>query len=97
MPQFPGGNEAMIKFIAENLIYPKTAMDKGEQGRVILSFVIDKRGKVGDVKLIRSVSPELDAEAIRVIQAMPDWIPGKQKGKAVNVRYTIPILYQLPK
>ena len=97
MPQFPGGNEAMIKFIAENLIYPKTAMDKGEQGRVILSFVIDKRGKVDDVKLIRSVSPELDAEAIRVIQAMPDWIPGKQKGKAVNVRYTIPILYQLPK
>ena len=96
MPQFPGGNEAMQKFIAENLIYPKTAMDKGEQGRVILSFVIDKRGKVGDVKLIRSVSPELDAEAIRVIQAMPDWIPGKQKGKAVNVRYTIPILYQLP-
>ena len=97
MPQFPGGNEAMQKYIAENLIYPKTAMDKGEQGRVILSFVIDKRGKVDDVKLIRSVSPELDAEAIRVIQAMPDWIPGKQKGKAVNVRYTIPILYQLPK
>ena len=97
MPQFPGGNEAMIKFIAENLIYPKTAMDKGEQGRVIVSFVINKRGKVGDVKLIRSVSPELDAEAVRVIQAMPDWIPGKQKGKAVNVRYTIPILYQLPK
>lgn len=97
MPQFPGGNEAMIKFIAENLIYPKTAMDKGEQGRVILSFVIDKRGKVGDVKLIRSVSPELDAEAIRVIQAMPDWIPGKQKGKAVNVRYTIPIVFKLSK
>lgn len=97
MPQFPGGNEAMIKFIAENLKYPKTAMDKGEQGRVILSFVIDKRGKVGDVKLIRSVSPELDAEAIRVIQAMPDWIPGKQKGKAVNVRYTIPIVFKLSK
>ncbi|MBR0452890.1 MAG: TonB family protein [Bacteroidales bacterium] len=97
MPQFPGGNEAMIKFIAENLIYPKTAMDKGEQGRVILSFVIDKRGKVGDVKLIRSVSPELDAEAVRVIQAMPDWIPGKQKGKAVNVRYTIPIVFKLSK
>lgn len=97
MPQFPGGNEAMIKFIAENLIYPKTAMDKGEQGRVIVSFVINKRGKVGDVKLIRSVSPELDAEAIRVIQAMPDWIPGKQKGKAVNVRYTIPIVFKLSK
>lgn len=96
MPQFPGGNEAMQKYIAENLKYPKTAI-KGEQGRVIVSFVINKRGKVGDVKLIRSVSPELDAEAVRVIQDMPDWIPGKQKGKAVNVRYTIPIVFKLSK
>jgi len=96
MPQFPGGNEAMQKYIAENLKYPKTAI-KGEQGRVIVSFVINKRGKVGDVKLIRSVSPELDAEAVRVIQGMPDWIPGKQRGKAVNVRYTIPIVFKLSK
>ena len=96
MPQFPGGNEAMQKYIAENLKYPKTAT-KGEQGRVIVSFVINKRGKVGDVKLIRSVSPELDAEAVRVIQDMPDWIPGKQRGKAVNVRYTIPIVFKLSK
>ncbi len=96
MPQFPGGNEAMQKYIAENLKYPKTAI-KGEQGRVIVSFVINKRGKVGDVKLIRSVSPELDAEAVRVIQDMPDWIPGKQRGKAVNVRYTIPIVFKLSK
>lgn len=96
MPQFPGGNEAMQKYIAENLKYPKTAI-KGEQGRVIVSFVINKRGKVDDVKLIRSVSPELDAEAVRVIQDMPDWIPGKQRGKAVNVRYTIPIVFKLSK
>lgn len=96
MPQFPGGNEAMQKYIAENLKYPKTAI-KGEQGRVIVSFVVNKRGKVGDVKLIRSVSPELDAEAVRVIQDMPDWIPGKQRGKAVNVRYTIPIVFKLSK
>lgn len=96
MPQFPGGNEAMQKYIAENLKYPKTAI-KGEQGRVIVSFVVNKRGKVGDVKLIRSVSPELDAEVVRVIQDMPDWIPGKQRGKAVNVRYTIPIVFKLSK
>lgn len=96
MPQFPGGNEAMQKYITENLKYPKTAI-KGEQGRVIVSFVINKRGKVGDVKLIRSVSPELDAEAVRVIQDMPDWIPGKQRGKAVNVRFTIPIVFKLSK
>ena len=96
MPSFPGGMEAMMEFLRQNMKYPKEAAEKDIQGRVLVVFVVDKTGKVRDAKVVRSVDPLLDAEALRVIQAMPQWIPGKQRGQAVNVKYTIPISFRLP-
>ena len=95
MPQFPGGNEALMQFLSSNIKYPKDAMDAKVQGRVVASFVVEKDGSVTDVKVLKSVIPSLDQEAIRVINAMPKWVPGMQKGKAVRVKYTIPITFRL--
>ena len=95
MPEFKGGDENIPQFIITNVKYPLTAMSKGIQGKVFVSFVIDEKGKVTDVKVKRSVNPELDAEAVRVISAMPDWKPGKNKGKPVKVTYTMPINFKL--
>ncbi|MEI6680635.1 MAG: TonB family protein [Mariniphaga sp.] len=95
MPQFPGGTEAMMKFIGGNVKYPDQAKKDNVQGKVFVSFVIKSSGKVGDVKIARSVDPLLDAEAARVIGSMPDWKPGKQHGEAVDVAYTIPIQFAL--
>ncbi len=91
MPEFPGGMEGMLSYIAKNIRYPKTA--KEVQGRVITEFVVDKDGSIVDVVVKHSVHPDLDAEAIRVIQSMPKWKPGMQRGKNVRVRYTIPISF----
>lgn len=95
MPEFPGGNTELMKFLAKNINYPAEAQQKGEQGRVIVQFVVGKDGKLSDIKIMRSISPTLDAEAIRVIKAMPDWKPGTQRGQAVAVKYTIPISFSL--
>ena len=94
-PAFPGGPQAMMQFIKDNLQYPQIAKENGIQGRVILQFVVDETGKVTDPKVIRSIDPSLDTEAIRLVLSMPRWIPGMQDGKAVAVRYTIPVIFKL--
>lgn len=95
MPQFPGGDQALFKFLSENIKYPVNAQKNGVQGRVIVQFIVRKDGTISDVAVIRSVDSDLDAEAIRVVNAMPAWIPGQQKGQAVNVKYTLPISFKL--
>ena len=94
-PQFPGGSKAMREYLKTNMRYPQIAKENGIQGRVILQFVVDETGKVRDPKILRSVDPALDAEAIRLVEAMPRWMPGMQDGKAVAVRYTIPVMFSL--
>jgi TonB family protein len=95
MPEFPGGMGEAMKFLAKNMKYPISAQQAKIEGRVIVQFVVGKDGSVSDVKVMRGVSPELDAEAIRVVSMMPKWIPGKQRGKAVAVKYTMPIMFRL--
>lgn len=94
MPQFPGGEDAMRKYLVENIKYPAVAGEVGV-GRVFVSFVIDKDGSVTDAKVLRGVDPLLDKEALRVVNAMPKWEPGIQYGKAVKVQYTVPINFSL--
>ena len=95
MPQFSGGTPELMKFLQMNIRYPKEAQDSGKQGRVIVSFVIEKDGSIGDTKIIASSSPLLDAEALRVVKAMPAWIPGKRQGESVRVKYTLPVTFRL--
>src|SRR5690554_4243287 len=94
-PVYPGGVEAMMKFLADSVKYPVEAQDKGIQGRVIVNFVVNKDGSIDDVNIVRGVDPSIDAEAVRVIESMPKWKPGKQRGKEVNVRYTLPVVFRL--
>ncbi|WP_455095225.1 energy transducer TonB [Prevotella koreensis] len=93
MPTFPGGMEGLMYFIANNLKYPEICGHF--EGRVIVSFVVNKVGEVKDPVVVRSVTPELDREALRVVRAMPKWTPGMHKGKPVNVKFTIPIIFKL--
>ena len=95
MPQFPGGDAALMKFLSSNINYPQVAMENGIQGRVIVQFVVTKNGSVGEVKVIRSVDRDLDKEAIRLCKSLPKFIPGKMNGQAVNVWYTLPITFKL--
>jgi len=95
MPEFPGGQVAMIDFLSKNINYPLAALEQGVQGRVYVQFVIWKDGSVRDVEVIRGVCQSLDNEAIRVIKMMPNWGPGIQRGVAVNARYTLPIKFKL--
>ena len=96
MPEFPGGAQEMMKFIAENIKYPVIAQENGIQGRVICQFVIEKNGSVTDIQVVRSSGDaSLDKEAERVIKNMPKWKPGKQRGKPVRVKYTIPVAFRL--
>ena len=95
MPEFPGGPKALMDYLMENVKYPKTAFDADIQGRVIAQFVVDKEGTVKDAHVVKSVDPALDAEALRVINNMPKWRPGRQNGKVVNVKYTIPVSFSL--
>ncbi len=94
-PSFPGGEKELYKFLASNMIYPKSSWDVGEQGRVFIQFVINTDGSISETRVWRSVSPALDAEALRVVQQMPRWIPGQKNGKNVRVRFTIPITFRL--
>ena len=95
MPSFPGGPSALMKYLSENVRYPVVAQENGVQGRVVVSFVVEKDGHITDVKVVRSVDPSLDKEAARVVKSMPSWIPGKQNGSAVRVKYNVPVSFKL--
>ena len=95
MPEFPGGIQELQKFLSKNIKYPAIAQENGVQGRVIVQFVITKEGDIVEPKVARGVDPALDAEALRVIQMMPKWKPAKQRGQAVNVKYTVPVVFRL--
>ena len=95
MPEFPGGVDAMMEYLQKELRYPESAKEKGIQGRVTVQFIIDKEGNVTGSKVTRSVDKDMDTEAIRLVKAMPKWKPGMQKGKAVAVKYTVPVVFRL--
>ena len=95
MPKFPGGDAELLKFIAKSIKYPVIAQENGIQGRVICAFVVNRDGSVVDAEVLRGVDPSLDKEALRVIGTMPKWTPGKQRGKPVRVKYTVPITFRL--
>ncbi len=95
MPKFPGGDQALREFIATNVKYPEKAKKEGKQGKVYVSFIIDKNGTVTNPKVERGVCPELDKESIRVVKSIPQWTPGKEKGKPVKVQFTVPINFAL--
>jgi TonB family protein len=95
MPEFPGGEQALRKFIANNIEYPVSAQENGIQGKVYVTFVVDKNGEVANARIARGVDPSLDQEALRVVNSLPKWIPGKQRGQNVNVSYTVPINFAL--
>ena len=94
-PEFPGGVEALYKFISKNVVYPKKALKNGIEGKVVVEFVIEANGSVTKVKVFKSVNPDLDKEAVRVVSMMPKWKPGSQGGKNVRSRFRIPINFQL--
>lgn len=94
-PEYPGGNAAMMKFLSENIRYPVIAQENGIQGRVICNFVVERDGSITDVNVVRGVDPSLDKEAVRVIEQMPNWKPGRQRGQAVRVRFTLPVVFRL--
>lgn len=94
MPKFPGGETALMEFVNKHIQYPKDAQEQGKQGRVICSFTVFKDGHIGDIQVVRGVLPSLDAEAVRVVSTMPTWTPGKQRGQAVNTKYTLPITFR---
>lgn len=95
MPQYPGGMQAMLSFLQENITYPKDAQEKKISGRVLVTFVVEKDGSISNVETVKSVFPSLDEEAVRIVKAMPNWKPGKQNGKVVRVKYTLPISFSL--
>ena len=95
MPEFPGGMGECMKWLGQNIKYPADAKEKGVQGRVIVQFVVEKDGTIVNAKVVRGVDPDLDAEALRVVNQSPKWKPGKQKGEAVRVKYTLPIMFRL--
>ncbi len=95
MPEFPGGDLALRKFIANSINYPVIAQENGIEGKVYVTFVVDKDGSVSDAKIVRGVDPSIDKEALRVVSNLPRWKPGKQRGKPVRVSYTVPINFVL--
>ena len=95
MPSFPGGQAALMSYLSNNIKYPQIAMENGVQGRVVCTFVVERDGSITDIRVVRGVDPSLDKEAIRVLKSMPHWIPGKQNGSAVRVKYTVPVTFKL--
>ena len=95
MPSFPGGDVALMQYLSKNIKYPPVAEEMGIQGRVICTFVVERDGSVSDIRIKRSVDPSLDKEAMRVVSAMPKWIPGRQNGQMVRVKYTLPVTFRL--
>ena len=94
-PEFPGGLGECMKFLSKNIKYPTISQENGVQGRVIVQFVVNRDGSIVDPVVVRGVDPYLDKEALRVISTMPKWKPGKQRGKAVRVKYTVPVMFRL--
>ena len=94
-PMYPGGMQELMKYLQMNIRYPKEAQDRGLQGRVIVQFVVNKDGSICDEHIVKSVDPQLDAEALRIVRSMPTWTPGKQRGEPVRVRFTLPIAFRL--
>lgn len=95
MPSFPGGEAALMQYLSKNIKYPPFAEENNIQGRVICTFVVERDGSVSDIRIARSVDPSLDKEAIRVVSGMPRWIPGRQNGQMVRVKYTLPVTFRL--
>ena len=95
MPEYPGGMPAMIEFLQTNIKYPEDAVKQKVEGRVMVQFVVETDGSISDVHVAKQVFPSLDAEAIRVVQAMPNWVPGREKGKVVRVKYNLPIVFRM--
>ncbi|MCI6460951.1 MAG: TonB family protein, partial [Prevotella sp.] len=95
MPSFPGGPQALFEYLSKHIKYPVVAEENGVQGRVIVTFVVERDGSVTDVRVAKSVDASLDKEAVRVVSGMPRWIPGKQNGSAVRVKYTVPVTFRL--
>jgi protein TonB len=95
MPQFKGGDAALMEYLNKNIKYPVIAEENGIQGRVVTTFVVERDGSITDVKVIKSVDPSLDKEAVRVVKSMPKWNPGKQNGSAVRVKFTLPVTFRL--
>jgi len=95
MPSFPGGAGALMQYLSSNIRYPVVAQENGVQGRVVVSFIVEKNGSITDVNVVRSVDASLDREAVRVVKSMPNWIPGKQNGQAVRVKYNVPVSFKL--
>lgn len=95
MPSFPGGPSALMQYLSSNIKYPVVAQENGVQGRVVVSFVVERDGSITDVQVARSVDPSLDREAQRVVRNMPRWIPGKQNGQSVRVKYNVPVAFRL--
>ena len=94
-PEFPGGNEGLAAYLRKNLVYPESAVDNGVQGRVTVGFIVERDGSVASVEIKKSVDPALDKEALRVVKSMPRWKPGKQQGKAVRTRFSVPVVFRL--
>ena len=95
MPSFPGGTGALMQYLSKNIKYPPFAEENNIQGRVICTFVVERDGSVSDIRIAKSVDPSLDKEAVRVVSAMPRWIPGRQNGQMVRVKYTLPVTFRL--
>ena len=95
LPAFPGGEVALMRFLSDNMKSPKVARESGIQGRVVVQFVVGSDGSICNAKVIRSIDPYLDKEALRVVSVMPRWKPGMQKGKPVSVQYTMPLMFRL--
>jgi periplasmic protein TonB len=95
MPEYPGGEAALYAFLADNIKYPQMAKESGIQGRVFVTFVVERDGRVTDVRVLRGIGGGCDEEAIRVVQSMPKWTPGKQRGKSVRVQYNLPVKFTL--
>ena len=95
LPKFPGGDKALMKHLAENVSYPEAAVRDSIQGRVVVRFTVSDNGKIEDIEIVRSLQPDCDAAALKAIKTMPDWIPGKEKGKPVHVSFTLPIIFRL--
>lgn len=94
-PNFGANRSDLMQYLSQNIRYPKNSQKKGEQGRVIVQFIVERDGSVRDAKVVRSVSKDLDKEALRVVRQMPKWTPGKKDGKAVRARFTLPVTFRL--
>ena len=95
MPEFPGGEKAMMDFVAKNVQYPKEAMEKEISGRVLVGFIVEKDGSISETEIVKGIGGGCDEEAVRVVKAMPKWKPGKQKGKPVRVHFMLPLTFKL--